>query len=139
MRLISVVMGSPSVKAREGASAALLSYGYTFYETVRVKAARERILKPRVYKSASEFAELGVPADVYATIGRGQAGSLKTAIHLNGEPLIAPLAAGKPVGELTVTDASGAVIARAPLVPLAAVPLGGLWTRTLDSIALWFH
>jgi hypothetical protein len=31
------------------------------------------------------------------------------------------------------------VIARAPLVPLAAVPLGGLWTRTLDSVALWFH
>jgi serine-type D-Ala-D-Ala carboxypeptidase (penicillin-binding protein 5/6) len=139
MRLISVVMGSPSIKAREDASAALLNYGYTFYETVRIKAAREIILKPRVYKSAAEFAELGVPADLYATIGRGQAGSLKTATHLNSEPLLAPLAADKPVGELTVTDASGALIARAPLVPLSAVPLGGLWTRTLDSIALWFH
>ena len=72
MRLISVVMGSPSIKAREDASAALLNYGYTFYETVRIKAAREMILKPRVYKSAAEFAELGVPADLYATIGRGQ-------------------------------------------------------------------
>ena len=139
MRLISVVMGSPSIKAREDASAALLNYGYTFYETVRIKAAREMILKPRVYKSAAEFAELGVPADLYATIGRGQERSLKTATHLNSDPLLAPLAAGKPVGELTVTDASGAVIARAPLVPLSAVPLGGLWTRTLDSIALWFH
>jgi D-alanyl-D-alanine carboxypeptidase (penicillin-binding protein 5/6) len=139
MRLISVVMGSPSIKAREDASAALLNYGYTFYETVRIKAAREMILKPRVYKSAAEFAELGVPADLYATIGRGQARSLKTATHLNSDPLLAPLAANKPVGELTVTDASGAVIARAPLVPLSAVPLGGLWTRSLDSIALWFH
>jgi serine-type D-Ala-D-Ala carboxypeptidase (penicillin-binding protein 5/6) len=139
MRLISVVMGSPSIKAREDASAALLNYGYTFYETVRIKAAREMILKPRVYKSAAEFAELGVPADLYATIGRGQARSLKTATHLNSDPLLAPLTAGKPVGELTVTDASGAVIARAPLVPLSAVPLGGLWTRSLDSIALWFH
>jgi serine-type D-Ala-D-Ala carboxypeptidase (penicillin-binding protein 5/6) len=139
MRLISVVMGSPSIKAREDASAALLNYGYTFYETVRIKAAREMILKPRVYKSAAEFAELGVPADLYATISRGQERSLKTATHLNSDPLLAPLAAGKPVGELTVTDASGAVIARAPLVPLSAVPLGGLWTRSLDSIALWFH
>jgi D-alanyl-D-alanine carboxypeptidase (penicillin-binding protein 5/6) len=139
MRLISVVMGSPSIKAREDASAALLNYGYTFYETVRIKAAREMILKPRVYKSAAEFAELGVAADLYATIGRGQARSLKTATHLNSDPLLAPLSAGKPVGELTVTDASGAVIARAPLVPLSAVPLGGLWTRSLDSIALWFH
>jgi D-alanyl-D-alanine carboxypeptidase (penicillin-binding protein 5/6) len=139
MRLISVVMGAPSIKAREDASAALLSYGYTFFETVRVKAAKETILKPRVYKSASEFAALGVPYDVYATIGRGQAGLLKTATHLDTEPLIAPLAAGKPVGEFTVTDASGAVIARAPLVPLTEVPLGSLWTRAVDGIALWFH
>ena len=139
MRLISVVMGSPSIKAREDASAALLNYGYTFFETVRVKAAKETILKPRVYKSAGEFTDLGVPYDVYATIGRGQGASLRTATHLSVEPLIAPLAAGKPVGEFTVTDASGAAIARAPLVPFREVPLGGLWTRMVDSIALWFH
>lgn len=139
MRLISVVMGAPSIKAREDASAALLNYGYNFFETLRVKAAREMVLKPRVYKSAGEFAELGVPYDVYATVGRGQGASLKTATHLNSEPLIAPLAAGKPVGELTVTDATGQVVARAPLVPSAEVILGGLWTRMTDSIALWFH
>jgi serine-type D-Ala-D-Ala carboxypeptidase (penicillin-binding protein 5/6) len=139
MRLISVVMGAPSIKAREDASAALLNYGYTFFETVRVKAARETILKPRVYKSATEFADLGVPSAVYATVGRGQGAALKTATHLNTEPLIAPLAAGKPVGEFTVADATGTVIARAPLVPLAEVPLGGLWTRMSDSVALWFH
>jgi serine-type D-Ala-D-Ala carboxypeptidase (penicillin-binding protein 5/6) len=139
MRLISIVMGARSIKAREDASAALLSYGYTFFETVRVKAARELILKPRVYKSTAESAELGVPYDVYATVGRGQGASLKTAAHLTAEPLIAPLAAGSAVGEFTVTDAGGGVIARAPLVPFAAVPLGGLWTRMVDSIALWFH
>jgi D-alanyl-D-alanine carboxypeptidase len=76
---------------------------------------------------------------VYATVGRGQGASLKTAAHLTAEPLIAPLAAGSAVGEFTVTDAGGGVIARAPLVPFAAVPLGGLWTRMVDSIALWFH
>lgn len=139
MRLISVVMGAPSIKAREDASAALLSYGYTFFETVRVKAAKETILKPRVYKSASEFADLGVPYDVYATIGRGQGAALKTATRLSTEPLIAPLTAGKSVGEFTVTDATGAAIAHAPLVPFHDVPLGGLWTRTLDGIALWFR
>jgi serine-type D-Ala-D-Ala carboxypeptidase (penicillin-binding protein 5/6) len=139
MRLISVVMGAPSIKAREDASAALLNYGYTFFETVRVKAAKETILKPRVYKSATEFADLGVPYDVYATIGRGQGATLRTATHLTSDPLIAPLAAGKPVGEFTVADATGAIIARAPLVPFTEVPLGGLWTRATDSIALWFH
>ena len=79
MRLISVVMGSPSIKAREDASAALLNYGYTFFETVKIKAAKDTVLKPRVYKSASEFAAVGVPYDVYATIARGQSATLKTA------------------------------------------------------------
>jgi serine-type D-Ala-D-Ala carboxypeptidase (penicillin-binding protein 5/6) len=139
MRLVSVVMGAPSEKAREEASAALLNYGYTFFETVRVKAAQQTVLKPRVYKSAAEFAAVGVPYDVYATVGRGQAAALHTSAHLNVEPLIAPLVAGKPLGEFAVTDDSGTLIARAPLVPLAAVPPGGLWTRAVDSVVLWFH
>src|SRR6266478_6392992 len=139
MRLVSVVLGAPSVRAREDASAALLNYGYTFFETVRVKAARETVLKPRVYKSATEFASVGVPYDVYATVGRGQGAALRTSAHLSGEPLIAPLAAGQPVGELTVADATGEVLARASLTALAPVPSGGLWTRAMDSVALWFH
>ena len=95
MRLISVVMGSPNEKAREDASAALLNYGYTFFETVRVEAAHATVLKPRVYRSASEFAAVGVPDDVYATVARGQATTLSTQARLSHEPLIAPLAAGQ--------------------------------------------
>jgi serine-type D-Ala-D-Ala carboxypeptidase (penicillin-binding protein 5/6) len=138
MRLVSVVMGSPNEKAREDASAALLNYGYTFYETIRVKAARETVLKPRVYKSASEFASMGVPYDIYATVARGQAAGIHTSAHLDHDPMFAPLAAGERVGELTVADSSGVVV-RTPLVSLAQVPLGGLWTRMSDSISLWFH
>lgn len=139
MRLISAVMGSPSERAREEASAALLNYGYTFFESIRVKAAGTTVLKPRVYESAAEFAAVGVPEDVYALVARGQGASLTTAARLTHEPLVAPLAAGERVGELTLTDGSGAVLAQAPLVTLAAVPQGGLWTRMVDSIALWFR
>jgi D-alanyl-D-alanine carboxypeptidase (penicillin-binding protein 5/6) len=139
MRLVSVVLGAPNIKAREEASAALLGYGYTFYETVRLKSAKETVLKPHVYKAASEFAAIGVPHDVYATVARGQAAALKTRALLSHEPLIAPLTAGQDVGELTVTDAGGAVIERVPLVALSAVPAGGLWTRAWDSVSLMFH
>ena len=139
MRLISVVMGAPSERAREEASAALLGYGYAFYETVRVKAAHETVLKPRVYKSAAEYAALGVPHDIYATVARGQGAALRSTARVSRDPLLAPLAAGEVVGDLVVSDAGGEVVARAPLMPAAAVPLGGLWTRMSDSIALWFH
>ncbi len=64
MRLVSVVMGSSSIKAREDASSALLNYGYTFYETGKVKSAGEILLKPRVYKSTEEYVTLAVPRDI---------------------------------------------------------------------------
>jgi D-alanyl-D-alanine carboxypeptidase (penicillin-binding protein 5/6) len=138
MRLVSVVLGSPSIKGREDASAALLNYGYTFYETAKVKSAREVVLKPHVYRAATEFASVGTPYEIYVTVPRGQVAALKTTTHLTKEPLVAPLAANKPIGELTISDANGAVVATSPLVPFAAVPEGGLWTRMTDDISLWF-
>lgn len=137
MRLISVVMGTPSIKARESANAALLSYGFTFFETAKLKSKGEKIATPRVYKSESETAVMTIPRDIYATVARGDVTGLKTAIRLD-EPLIAPLAAGKPVGELTITNPAGQVIARSPIIPLKAVPQAGWWTTMVDSIALWF-
>jgi D-alanyl-D-alanine carboxypeptidase (penicillin-binding protein 5/6) len=139
MRLVSVVMGAPSIKAREDASAALLNYGYTFFETIRIKTARDTVLKPRVYLSADEYAPVGVAKDVYATIARGQAASLKTSAHLGAATLRAPIAAGAVVGEFTVTDSAGTVLAQAPLVALQEVKRGGVWTWLVDSIALLFH
>jgi D-alanyl-D-alanine carboxypeptidase (penicillin-binding protein 5/6) len=139
MRLVSVVMGSDSIKGREDASSALLSYGYTFYETGKVKSAGEVLLKPRVYKSAEQYVTLAVPRDIVLTVGRGQLANLKSNAHLFKEPLIAPLPANQPLGELTITDLSGQVVARLPLGPAKEVPEAGLWTRATDSVRLWFN
>ena len=139
MRLVSVVMGSSSIKAREDASSALLNYGYTFYETAKVKSAGEVLLKPRVYKSSEQFVTLAVPHDIVLTVGRGQVVNLKSAAHVFKEPLIAPLAADQPIGELTITDPAGEVVSRVPLTPGKAVPEAGLWTRATDSVRLWFN
>jgi D-alanyl-D-alanine carboxypeptidase len=78
-----------------------------------------------------------VPYDIYATVARGQAAGIHTGARLDHDPMFAPLAAGERVGEFTVADSSGVVL-RTPLVTLAQVPVGGLWTRMSDSIALWF-
>lgn len=137
MRLITVVLGTPSIKAREDGSAALLNYGYTFYETAKVKSRGEVIVKPHVYKSAEENPAVGILQDVVVVVGRGEAATLKTAATVT-EPLIAPLPANKPVGQLTVTTQTGDVVAKVPLYPLKAVAEGGLWTRMVDSVKLWF-
>jgi D-alanyl-D-alanine carboxypeptidase (penicillin-binding protein 5/6) len=137
MRLISVVMGTPSIKAREAANAALLGYGYTFYETGKVKGNGDAVLKPRVYKSEDKNIAVGVKQDIWLTLPRGDIAGLKTTATVK-EPLIAPLAANQPVGDLTITNAAGQPVAKVPLYPLQAVPEAGLWTRMVDTVSLWF-
>jgi D-alanyl-D-alanine carboxypeptidase (penicillin-binding protein 5/6) len=137
MRLIAVVLGTQSFRAREDASAALLNYGYTFYETVKVKKAGEVVLKPEVYKGEEERVTLVPARDIFVTIGRGSAAQLKTTATVK-EPVIAPIIAGQTLGELTVSDGKE-VIARVPLVAQKAVPEGGWWTRMVDGIALWLE
>ena len=70
-------------------------------------------------------------------VGRGEAANLKTTATVT-EPLIAPLPANKPVGTLTITTQAGDTVAKIPLYPLKTVEEGGLWTRMVDSVKLWF-
>ena len=135
MRLISVVLGTQSFKAREDASAALLNYGFTFYETVKAKSASDVVLKPEVYKGEEDRVTLVPARDIWVTVGRGSAAQLKTTATVK-EPVIAPVKAGQVLGEITVSDGKD-VIAKVPLVAQAAVPEGGWWTRMVDGISLW--
>ncbi len=137
MRLIAVVLGTGGFKQREDASAALLNYGYTFFETTKIKAAGEVVLKPDVYKGEADRVTLVPARDVWVTVGRGAAQSLTTTATVK-EPVIAPIKAGQNLGELTVSDGKE-VIARVPLVAQAAVPEGGWWTRMVDGVALWMR
>jgi serine-type D-Ala-D-Ala carboxypeptidase (penicillin-binding protein 5/6) len=137
MRLIAVVLGTDGFKSREDASAALLNYGFTFFETVKAKGANDVVLKPEVYKGEEERVTLVPARDVFVTIGRGSAAQLKTTATVK-EPVIAPIKAGQALGELTVSDGKD-VVARVPLVAQAAVPEGGWWTRMVDGIALWME
>ena len=137
MRLIAVVLGSNTIKDREDASAALLNYGFTFYETIKLQEGGKLILKPRVYKAAEDFVSVGAAHDVYVTVARGQSGALQKDAAVKGT-LIAPLADHAAVGELTVKS-GGQVVAIVPLVTLAAAPEGGFFGRLADTVRLWFN
>jgi serine-type D-Ala-D-Ala carboxypeptidase (penicillin-binding protein 5/6) len=137
MRLIAVVLGTDGFKAREDASAALLNYGFTFFETVKAKGADDVVLKPEVYKGETDRVTLVPARDVFVTIGRGAAAQLKSTATVK-EPVIAPIKAGQALGELTITDGNQ-VVAKVPLVAKEAVPEGGWWTRMVDGIALWMR
>ncbi|MCS6946082.1 MAG: D-alanyl-D-alanine carboxypeptidase, partial [Steroidobacteraceae bacterium] len=137
MRLIAVVLGTESMRAREDASAALLNYGFTFFETVKLRSRGQIVLSPRVYKGASEMIGIAPARDIYVTVGRGAAATVRSAATVR-EPLIAPLPANAVVGELVLTDGAE-VIGREPLYPVGPVAAGGWWSRLADSIALWWR
>jgi D-alanyl-D-alanine carboxypeptidase (penicillin-binding protein 5/6) len=135
MRLVSVVLGSTSMKARENASAALLSYGFTFYDTKLAVKGGIALATTQVWKAAQSTAEVGIKDDLYVTLARGHT-DVKTAVDLQPR-IIAPLGLDASVGTLHVF--SGATpLATLQLHPLKPVGAGGWWRRLIDTIRLWF-
>ncbi len=135
MRIVSVVMGSTSMKARENASAALLNYGFTFYETKLVAKGGAVLATARVWKAQIPSVDLGIQDDLYITLPRGQ-GNLGTATDVQPR-LIAPLGLDTAVGTLRVSAGSQTLV-NLPLHPLKNVSAGGWWRRLIDTIRLWF-
>src|SRR6202165_12131 len=135
MRLVSVVMGSKSMKARETASSALLNYGFTFYDTKLVVKGGAILATAQVWKAQNPSVDLGIKDDLYITLPRGTA-DIKTAADVRAR-LIAPLDLDTAVGSLRVF-AGGQTLTTLPLHPLQNVAAGGWWRRLIDTIRLWF-
>ncbi len=136
MRLISVVMGSTSMKARENASAALLNYGFTFYDTKLVVKGGAVLASSAVWKGENPTVDLGIKDDLWLTVPRGEAANIKTLTEVPPR-LIAPLGQQTDVGTLRVV-AGKDTLATKQLHPLKDVASGGWWRRMVDSIRLWW-
>ena len=137
MRVISVVMGTASTKARTDGSQALLNYAFRFFETRLLFKAGEEVATTRVWKSANETSRLGVLEDLYITVRRGTYDQLESTLDI---PAIveAPVAAGQPVAELTIALDEQA-LSNTQLRALEDNPEGSFWQRTRDSVSLWFE
>lgn len=136
MRLIATVFGARSPRKREDASLALLEYGFAQYETAQLRKRGDVLVKPRLYKGASEVANLTPERDVTMLVKRGDAQGLKIVTTVK-QPLVAPLAAGTRVGEVQVL-AGNTIVNRVPLVTAEPLLAGGILRRITDTVALWF-
>lgn len=135
MRIISVVMGSGSFKGRENASAALLNYGFTFFETKLAVKGGTPLANSPVWKADHTPFDIGVSQDLWVTVPRNNT-PITTAADIQPR-LIAPLSAQATVGTLKVSM-GGETLASLPLHPLKDVNQGGWWRRLVDTIRLWF-
>ncbi len=136
MRLVSVVLGGEKYKGRESASAALLNYGFTFYDTKLIAKAHAKLAMTTVWKAAESPIGVGISRDLYVTVPRDGSAALTTSIQLQPK-LIAPLSTGSDIGQLRVYAGANAV-ATVPLHPLSNDAVGGWWRNMIDTIRLWF-
>jgi len=135
MRLVSVVMGAASDGARTQASQALLNYGFRFYESRRLYAAKAPITAGKVWQGELDEVQVGLAENLDMLLPRADLGdSLKAVAELD-KPLIAPLAEGQAVGKMVVSYKDKPV-RTLPLVALFAVPEGSWAKRAMDSVKL---
>jgi len=137
MRLVSVVMGAESERARTRHSRALLAYGFRFFETHRLYQAGESIHEVRVWKGERERVALGIERDLFVTVPRGRYPDLEPRMRVDAR-LEAPVLEGDVRGELEVAF-EGDLLARRPLLALESVMPGSLWQRASDSVRLLFQ
>ena len=137
MRLISVVMGAGSDKARTNANQSLLNYGFRFYETRKLFSAGDIVTNARIWKGISDQIDLGLQEDIYVTIARGQFDQLEQIYNLP-ERIIAPVQKGAETGTMQL-ELSGEKVLVTPLYAMDTVEEAGLFKRLKDNIQLMLN
>ncbi|MBE0373880.1 D-alanyl-D-alanine carboxypeptidase (penicillin-binding protein 5/6) [Pseudoalteromonas flavipulchra NCIMB 2033 = ATCC BAA-314] len=134
MRLVAVVMGTESERARKVESKKLLNYGFRFFETITPYQAGDAFADQRVWMGNKETVSLGIMEDTPITIPRGQSKNLKANFELD-KTLEAPLAKGTKVGTLFL-QLEGEDVAQYPLVTLEEIQEGGFFSKIYDYLRL---
>ncbi|MDR6983353.1 D-alanyl-D-alanine carboxypeptidase (penicillin-binding protein 5/6) [Rheinheimera pacifica] len=137
MRLVSVVMGTNSERARQAENKKLLTYGFRFFETFSPYQAGEKFAEQRIWQGDKENIQLGILQSAQVTIPRGQRKNLQADFTLN-QQLLAPITKGQQVGTIYL-KLNGEDIASYPLVALEDVAQGGFFSRIIDYIKMQFN
>lgn len=133
-RLLTVVLGAPSDRARLSESQKLLNYGFQNFDAVRLYAGNQAAGNYEVWKGGQDAVRAGFDRDVVITVPKGQAGVLKPEVE-RVAPLVAPIAKGQRVGTLRVRLGEAVIVER-PILALEDVAQGGWFARMWDSVRL---
>jgi D-alanyl-D-alanine carboxypeptidase (penicillin-binding protein 5/6) len=132
MRVISVVLGTESKKARANISQALLNYGFRFYESHTLYEAGEVLSRPRIWSGEFETLSVGLADDLAIAIPRGAYDELDATMDID-KNIEAPVAKGQQIGVVKVT-LDGEVLETMPLVALETVNEGNLLQQAKDYV-----
>lgn len=137
MRLISVVFGATSEAIRAAETQKLLTYGFRFFESKTFYQQGVELAESKVWKGDSSQVKVGLADDLTLTLPRGQVQKIAATMILD-ESVIAPVNKGDQLGIVEVR-LGDEVLHTASLVALDDVAQGGLFSRILDSIRMFFY
>jgi D-alanyl-D-alanine carboxypeptidase (penicillin-binding protein 5/6) len=137
MRLISVVLGADSDKARTQSSQSLLNYGFRFYETHKLYRADEVLKTARIWYGGQEQVSLGVGKDIHITIPRGRYRDLDASMEVDRE-IAAPVTRGQQLGQVNIKLDDELMLSE-DIVAMQDVAEGSFFVRAMDSIKLMFR
>lgn len=135
-RMIAVVFGAPSDMARFDDAAALLNYGFRYYETHKLYAANAEIAKPRVWLGKESYVTLVPKEDVFATVPAGQYQNLKATVAINNT-IEAPISKGQVLGALKI-NLNGKELSSVPLIASQNIEKENFFFSIFDRILLGF-
>lgn len=133
-RMISVVMGTDSERARADQSDALLRYGLDHFESRLLYAKGAEVASQPLWKGATDTVSLIAAEDILVSVPRGQSARVEASLRVPTH-IEAPLTAGAPIGTVRVTLDDEA-LAEVPVTVAADVPTGGVLRRAWHSVRL---
>lgn len=132
-RMVVVVNGLESAKARADEAERLLSHGFRYFETETLVNAGEVVGTAPVWQGEAQEVPLSVKQAVEVVLPKIDKDKTKISLHYNS-PLIAPVEAGVEVGELHVR-ASGQEEAKIfPVYTAESVSRDGVFGRIISSL-----
>jgi D-alanyl-D-alanine carboxypeptidase (penicillin-binding protein 5/6) len=137
-RLISVVMGAASEKAREQETTKLMQYGFRYFSGQTVFKAGQPLPESsrKVWFGNAESVELAPTESLYVTLPLGRESSIQATLDAP-DTLDAPLEEGAVVGTVKIMLGER-VLAESPVAVAQAVPEGGLFKRVVDFVLRLF-
>ena len=131
MRLITVVLGSPSDASRFNDTQILLGYGFRFFRSSLIVSSKKPLTQLRLWQGETAQLPLGLEHDFYATIPASDLNKAKLKIHLPSQ-INAPIQAGQVLGDVELIVAN-TVLEKRPLIALETIEKGNLWKQMKDT------
>ncbi|HVA67717.1 MAG TPA: D-alanyl-D-alanine carboxypeptidase family protein [Candidatus Binataceae bacterium] len=137
LELISAVMGTPSMEKRRTETEKLIDWAFHTFASVSPDWRRAVSDSLPVYEGTADSVAVAPDRVPYATVFQGDEGKVVLTGGFDSRYLVAPVAAGTQVGEMTLS-VNGTAQSAIPIRTQAPVPEAGIWKRFKDSIRMRF-